>query len=244
MRNIIVTGGSRGVGLAIARRLTTNGDRVIAIARNETDEIHKLHQEIQASGKGELHFKPFDLSNLDLIPAFVRGVSEAFGPLDGLVNNAASGASGLLANMQTAQIQQLCNLNIVSPAVLTKYVVRKMMARKSGCIVNIASVIAFNGYNGLSVYGATKAAAVGFTRSLAREVGQFGITVNAVAPGFMETEMTKGLDEENKSKVIRRSALRRLAEPDDVADTVEFLMSDKARNITGTVITVDAGNLA
>ncbi len=146
--------------------------------------------------------------------------------------------------MSSEQIQQLCHLNIVSPAVLTKHVVRKMMLRRSGRIVNIASVIAFNGYSGLSVYGATKAAVVGFTRSLAREVGQFGITVNAVAPGFMETEMTKGLDEENKSKVVRRSALRRLAEPDDVADTVEFLMSDKARNITGTVVTVDAGNLA
>ncbi len=94
MRNIIVTGASRGIGLAIARRLSTNGDRVIAVARNATDEIHKLHQELQASGKGELHFKPFDLNNLDLIPAFVRGVSEAFGPLDGLVNNAPSGASG------------------------------------------------------------------------------------------------------------------------------------------------------
>src|SRR5208282_5135710 len=143
-----------------------------------------------------------------------------------------------------AQIQQLCHLNIVSPAVLTKHVVRSMMLRKSGRIVNIASVIAFNGYSGLSVYGATKAAAIGFTRSLAREVGLFGITVNAVAPGFMETEMTKGLDAEGRDKVVRRSALRRLADPDDVADTVEFLMSDKARNITGTVVTVDAGNLA
>ncbi len=244
MRNIIVTGASRGIGLAIARRLSTNGDRVIAIARNETDEILKLHQELQASGKGDLYFKTFDLNDIDRIPAFVRDISKAFGSLDGLVNNAASGAAGLLSNMPSAQIQQLCHLNIVSPAVLTKHVVRKMMLQKSGRIVNIASVIAFNGYNGLSVYGATKAAAVGFTRSLAREVGQFGITVNAVAPGFMETEMTKGLDEENKGKVVRRSSLRRLAEPDDIADTVEFLMSDRARNITGTVVTVDAGNLA
>ena len=244
MRNIIVTGASRGIGLAIARRLAMNGDRVIAIARNETDEINKLQQELQAPGKGELHFKPFDLNDLDRIPAFVRGISQAFGSLDGLVNNAASGTSGFLANMPSAQIQQLCHLNIVSPAVLTKHVVRPMLLRKSGRIVNIASVIAFNGYSGLSVYGATKAAAIGFTRSLAREVGLFGITVNAVAPGFMDTEMTKGLDPEDRNKVVRRSALRRLADPDDVADTVEFLMSDKARNITGTVVTVDAGNLA
>lgn len=244
MRNIIVTGASRGVGLAIARRLAMNGDRVIAIARNETDDFRALQRELQAPGRGEAHFRSFDLSDLDGIPALVRGVSQAFGPLDGLVNNAASGASGLLANMSGSEIQRLCHLNIVSPAVLTKHAVRSMMLRKSGRIVNIASVIAFSGASGLSVYGATKAAMVGFTRSLAREVGLFGVTVNAVAPGFMETEMTKELDEENRTRVARRSALRRLADPSDVADTVEFLMSDKARNITGTVVTVDAGNLA
>jgi 3-oxoacyl-[acyl-carrier protein] reductase len=119
-----------------------------------------------------------------------------------------------------------------------------MMTRKSGRIVNIASVIALSGVSGLSVYGATKSALIGFTRSLAREVGGLGITVNAVAPGVMETQMTRELDDDGRHKVVRRSALRRLAEPNDVADAVEFLMSDKARNITGTVVTVDAGNLA
>jgi len=244
MRNILITGASRGVGLAMARRFATNGDRVLAIARRETGEIVQLQQELQAQGKGELYFKPFDLSDIDAIPAFVRDISQTIGPLDGLVNNAASGASGLLANMHNTQIENLCRLNVVSPVVLTKYVARGMMTRKSGRIVNIASVIALSGVSGLSVYGATKSALIGFTRSLAREVGGLGITVNAVAPGVMETEMTRELDDDGRHKVVRRSALRRLAEPNDVADAVEFLMSDKARNITGTVVTVDAGNLA
>ena len=135
-------------------------------------------------------------------------------------------------------------LNTLSPIMLTKYVVRSMMAEGAGRIVNVASIIGFTGYSGLSVYAATKASMIGFTRSLAREVGRLGITVNAVAPGFIDTDMTQGLAGEQRQQVARRSALRRLAEVDDVANAVEFLLSDKARNITGTVLTVDAGTTA
>ena len=119
-----------------------------------------------------------------------------------------------------------------------------MMAGRGGRIVNVASIVSFTGYSGLSVYGATKAAMVGFTRSLAREVGPLDITVNAVAPGFVDTEMTAGLGEQQREQIMRRSALRRLAGVSDIADAVEFLLSDKARNITGTVLTVDAGGTA
>jgi 3-oxoacyl-[acyl-carrier protein] reductase len=119
-----------------------------------------------------------------------------------------------------------------------------MMADGEGRIVNMSSIIATTGYNGLSVYGASKAAATGFTRSLAREVGRLGITVNAMAPGFLATEMTHGLAGEQRQQVTRRSALRRLAEVDDVANAVEYLLSDKARNISGTVLTIDAGATA
>jgi 3-oxoacyl-[acyl-carrier protein] reductase len=134
---------------------------------------------------------------------------------------------------------------VVSPLLLSKHVLRSMMADGvGGRIVNLASIIAFTGYSGLSVYGATKASMIGFTRSLAREVGRTGVTVNAVAPGFVDTEMTKGLTEEHREQIVRRSALRRLVEVDDVAAAVEYLLSDGARNITGTVITVDAGNTA
>jgi 3-oxoacyl-[acyl-carrier protein] reductase len=119
-----------------------------------------------------------------------------------------------------------------------------MMARGVGRIVNVASIVGTTGYNGLSVYGATKASLIGFTRSLAREVGPLGITVNAVAPGFVDTEMTRGLGEREREQIVRRSALRRLADIDDVASAVEFLLGHRAKNITGTVLTIDAGSTA
>jgi 3-oxoacyl-[acyl-carrier protein] reductase len=119
-----------------------------------------------------------------------------------------------------------------------------MMADGGGRIVNMASITAFTGYSGLSVYGATKASIIGFSRSMAREVGRMGVNVNSVAPGFIETDMTQGLKGEQRQQIERRSALKRLADIEDVANAVEFLLSDKSRNITGTVITVDAGNTA
>jgi 3-oxoacyl-[acyl-carrier protein] reductase len=119
-----------------------------------------------------------------------------------------------------------------------------MMGDKEGRIINLASVAAFTGYSGVSVYSATKASIIGFTRSLAREVGGMGINVNAVAPGFIDTDMTSGMKEEQRRQIERRSALRRLVDVDDVANAVEYLLSDKARNITGTVLTIDAGNSA
>jgi 3-oxoacyl-[acyl-carrier protein] reductase len=118
------------------------------------------------------------------------------------------------------------------------------MANRSGRIVNIASVVGLTGYNGLSAYSATKASLIGLTRSLAREVGQLGINVNAVAPGFVETQMTEDLGDAQRDQIARRSALRRLASVEEVADAVEFLLSDKASGITGTILTVDAGNTA
>jgi 3-oxoacyl-[acyl-carrier protein] reductase len=119
-----------------------------------------------------------------------------------------------------------------------------MMSERAGRIVNVASIVGFTGYSGLSVYAATKASMLGFTRSLAREVGRLGIAVNAVAPGFLDTDMTHKLAGEQRQKVMRRSALRRLVSADDVADAVEYLLSDKAQSISGTVLTIDAGATA
>jgi 3-oxoacyl-[acyl-carrier protein] reductase len=133
---------------------------------------------------------------------------------------------------------------MTSPIVLTKYAVRAMMADGGGRIVSISSITAFTGYSGLSVYAATKASLVGFTKSLAREVGRMGVNVNAVAPGLVDTEMAEGLRTEQREQIVRRSALKRLVEVEDVANAVEFLMSDRSKNITGTVMTVDAGNTA
>ena len=241
MRNVLVTGGSRGIGLAIARRLAAAGYHVTAVARRESEDLQQAMREV---GGDRLHFKPFDLSEVDAIPAFVKAVRHEFGAIYGLVNNAGMSSEGLLATMHNSEIEAQIRLNVLSPVVLTKYVVRHMMADGTGRIVNISSVIASTGYNGLSVYGATKAAATGLTRSLAREVGKLGITVNAIAPGFIETELTRGLSDEGRQRIVGRSALRRLPEADDVASMVEYLLGDGGRNITGTVLTVDAGNTA
>lgn len=240
MRYIIVTGGSRGLGFSISRRLVAEGFRVVAAARKESAE---LSAEIAKSG-GALSFAALDLSELDAIPDFVLSLKRELGAPYGLVNNAGIGAEGLLANMHNSQIEMLTRVNVTAPIILSKYVVRNMMSAGGGRIVNISSIIASTGYNGLAAYGATKAAIVGFTKSLAREVGRMGITVNAVAPGFIETELTASLGAEERAKIAGRSALRRLAAPDDVANAVAFLLDDKARNVTGTVLTVDAGATA
>jgi len=244
MRSVLVTGGSRGLGLAIAQKLAGTGYSVIAVARKNSKELTAAMAERERAGPGAIHFRAFDLGEIDAIPGLVRGLRKEFGSLFGLINNAALGHDGVLATMHNSQIEELVRLNTLSPIVLSKYVVRAMMADGAGRIVNVASIVGFTGYSGLSAYAATKASMLGFTRSLAREVGRLGITVNAVAPGFLATEMTHGLGGDGLVKVTRRSALHRLAEVDDVADAVEYLLSAKARNISGTVITVDAGATA
>lgn len=244
MRNAIVTGGSRGLGLGIARKLIQSGFRAIAIARKESDEFAAAKLETEQTHPGSLHFVPFDLAQIDAIPDLVKNLRKEFGPIYGLVNNAGMSADGVLALTSTHRIEQVVRLNTTSPMVLTKYVVRSMMADGGGRIVNISSIVAFTGYSGLAVYAATKASLIGFTRSLAREVGRTGVNVNAVAPGFVSTEMTQGITEENRRKIARRSALKRMVDVQDVANAVDFLMSEGSRNITGTVITVDAGNTA
>jgi len=244
MRKVIVTGGSRGLGLGIVRRLVCEGYGAIAVARQMSDPLASTIEQAEASRPGSLDFLPFDLSDVQEIPNLVKKVRKDFGPIYGLVNNAAQGSDGALALMHTAQIERLIRVNTLSPIVLTKYVVRHMMADGGGRVVNVASIVGFAGYSGLSVYSATKASLIGFTRSLAREVGPRGVNVNAVAPGFLDTEMTQGLDGEGRAKVARRSALGRFPEVDDVADAVEFLLGSRAKSITGTVLTVDAGSTA
>jgi len=240
LRNVLVTGASRGLGLAIAKHLIDQGFQVLAVARNASEGLASA----MAAADGRLRFLPADLSDIDRLGDVARAAKQAVGPIWGLVNNAGSSREGLLANLTHGQIESLVRLNTLSPMVLTKYVARGMMAAGEGRIVNISSIMASTGFNGLSVYGATKASMVGFTKSLARELGGLGITVNAVAPGFIDTDLTSGLAEADRARIAGRSALKRLAEPEDVAAAVAYLLSEGARNVTGAVLTVDAGGTA
>jgi 3-oxoacyl-[acyl-carrier protein] reductase len=243
MRNVIVTGGSRGIGLGIARALAGAGYQVIAIARSENAELAAAMREAEAAG-GAIRFHAADLSDISALAGLVKELHGAFGPFYGLVNNAGLGTSGVLATMPDANIERLLRLNVHSPIVLTKYVVRAMMTGGGGRIVNIGSIVAATGYSGLAAYSASKAALVGFTRALARELGPLGITVNTVAPGFVETDMTQELNPGQRAQIARRSALHRMPEVADVGAAVAFLLGEQAKNITGTVLTVDAGNTA
>lgn len=235
---VIVTGTSGGLGRAIAARLVTDGFKVVGIARRAVSA-----EDIGTDADSYVHVE-YDLGNIDGINDLARGIVAEHGKPFGLVNNAALGTDGLLPTMHNSDIEALVRVNVTAPLVLTKFVVRQMLARKRGRVVNISSIVARTGYRGLAAYGATKAAMEGMTRSLARDVGRRGVTVNAVAPGFLETQMTAGLSEVNLDRIQSRSALGRFAEPDEVAAGVSFLLSDAGAGITGTTITIDAGSTA
>jgi len=240
MKLVVVTGASRGVGLAICERLLKDEYKVVAINRSETDEFSNLKENYNK----QLFYKMYDFKDTKNIQTLVKEITKQYGKIYGLVNNAALGTDGVLGTMHDNHISELIKVNIEAPIILTKYVSRSMLMKMEGRIINISSIIATTGFNGLSVYGATKASLSGFTKSLARELGKANITVNNIAPGYMQTAMTSGLDECKLDSIKRRSPLGDLVSVNDVAASVSFLLSDDAKNITGTTITVDAGSTA
>lgn len=237
---VIVTGASKGLGLAICRHALKSGFGVVALARTLTKEL----EDMTTAAPELCHYLHADLSDLDNIPALCRQIVKTYGRPYALVNNAAAGHDGVLATMPNGDIDHLMRLNVQSPMLLSKYLLRSMLLNRTGRIINISSIIAKTGFNGLSVYAATKAALEGFTKSLAREVGKGGITVNCVAPGYMQTDMTGDLQGETLAAIKRRSPLGKLATVDDAAAMVIFLLSEQTSAITGTVMTVDAGSTA
>ena len=235
---IVVTGSSKGLGLAICQRLLKENYKVVGIARNKSEEFQALENDY----KEQLFFKQYDFNNIKDIHDLVKLITKDYGNIYGLINNAALGYDGVLGTMHESQISELIRVNVEAPILLTKYASRSMLMKLRGRVINISSIIASTGFNGLSVYGATKASLNGFTKSLARELGKAKITVNSIAPGYMETAMTAGLQGEKLQSIKRRSPLGQLATVEDVAGTVVYLLGEDAKNITGTTITVDAGS--
>ena len=237
---VIVSGATKGLGLAISKQLVANAYVVVGISRTNSEE----YSELMTSHSDSVFFHAFDFSHIEAISALVKNTVKTYGRPYALVNNAALGHDGVLATMHEKDIHELIKVNIEAPILLTKYVSRSMLLNKIGRIVNVGSIIGSTGFNGLSVYGATKSAVGGFTKSLSRELGKANITVNTLAPGYMETNMTIGLQGDKLKSIINRSPLGRLANVDDAAQATLFLLSDAARSITGSTITVDAGSTA
>lgn len=237
-KTVIVTGARRGLGLAICKRLAADGYKVLAVARSESPELKAL-----CDGEN-VCFECFDLANTEKLHTWVSYLTKQYGRIYGLVNNAAIGADGVLATMHERDIAQSLLVNLQAPIVLTKYVSRSMLLAGVGRIINISSIIGSTGFSGLSVYAATKAGMIGFTKSLSRELGKADITVNCVAPGYMDTDMTKGIAPDKLLSIKRRSPSGKLATVESVAASVSFLLGEGGAMITGTTLTVDAGSTA
>ncbi|MBV8975763.1 MAG: SDR family oxidoreductase [Alphaproteobacteria bacterium] len=243
MPSVVVTGGTRGIGLAIGRHLSQAGMDVVAVGRKCSPDLLAAMEENEGCS-GSLRFHTADLAAVGSLSALARDLWREHGPIFGLVNNAGVGPAGLLAMARDSDIERTVRLNVLSPILLSKYLSRRMMGEGQGRIVNIASIAGLTGFKGLAVYAATKAALIGLSRSLARELGPAGITVNAVAPGLIDTELTAGIDPGQREQVIRRSAMGRLVERDDIARAVAYFLGEGGRRITGSVLVVDAGATA
>jgi 3-oxoacyl-[acyl-carrier protein] reductase len=238
-RVVIVTGGSRGLGAGIVRSYLDSGDRVATCARSSTPEVQKWSADPAVADR--FLFVPADLSRSADADAFVKAVVSRWGTVDVLVNNAGVARDGILSLTSDEDIDTVIDLNLKGTIYMTRLVSRRMLARRSGTIVNISSIVGRSGYRGLAVYSSTKAALDGFTRAMARELGSRGITVNGVAPGYLRTEMSHGLDEAQLGQIVRRTPAGRLGEPDDVARAVQFLTDPRNSYITGHILVVDGG---
>ena len=236
-RVALVTGGSKGLGAGLVDELLRAGYVVETCSRSRTPQVETWEKEYPDT----FRFATADVSVEPDATRFVRDAVERRGRLDVLVNNAGVAREGVIGLFDDEALDQVVDLNLKGTVYVTRAAVRAMLTRRSGSIVNISSVVGISGYRGLSVYGATKSALDGFTRGLARELGSRGITVNSVAPGYLRTEMSHGLDEAQLGQIARRTPLGRLGDPVDVARAVLFLVDEANRFITGQVIVVDGG---
>ena len=238
-RTALITGASRGIGRAAALLLARQGARVVLAARNE-ELLDEVAGAVRADG-GEAHPMALDLGHHESIAGAVRGLPSEFAAVDILVNNAGITADNLLARMTLEQWQRVLDVNLTGAFVLTKALVRGMMRRRHGRVVSVSSVAGVVGNAGQANYAASKAGLIGFSKSLARELLSRGITVNVVAPGFIETDMTAALPDGAGERFLEQHGLVRLGTVDDIAAAVLYLASDEASYVTGEVLSVSGG---
>lgn len=236
----IVTGGTRGIGKALALELAKNGCNIAFNYNKNTDAANALVKEIEAMGAKAISFQ-VNAASFEGAKSMVKEVKETFGRIDFLVNNAGITRDKLLALMSESDWDDVINTNLKSVYNFSKAVITQMIKQKSGNILNITSVSGLVGIAGQVNYSSSKAGMVGFTKALAKEVGKANITVNAIACGFIETDMTSVLPQEYKDKMIEMIPVRRFGKPEEIAKVAAFLLSDDAKYITGHVISVDGG---
>jgi 3-oxoacyl-[acyl-carrier protein] reductase len=234
----LVTGGSRGLGAVLVSGFLERQYAVATLSRKKTAFIEQM---LCGPRKKDFLWSAVDACDGEALRDFVTEVADRLGRIDVLVNNLGMAADGVLPTMRTADIVEAVQVNLTAALMLSQACSRVMLRHGRGCIINISSVNAIRGHAGVAVYSATKAGLDGLTRSLARELGPRNIRVNSVAPGYFESEMVKGLTEEQKQRIIHRTPLRRLTRAEDVANAVHFLACEQASFITGQTLVVDGG---
>ncbi|WP_372872410.1 SDR family NAD(P)-dependent oxidoreductase [Shewanella sp.] len=236
-KHVVVTGVSRGLGLEIASSLLAAGYRVSGCSRERTDAVASLET------NEDFQWFQCDIGNADEVHTFIQAACQwAQAPLWGLINNAGVAREGILATFPNVDSDALLQINLHGALYLAREALRVMLPQnRGGRIINISSIIGSRGYTGLAAYSASKAGLDGLTRALARENGRRGITVNSVAPGYLETEMSSTLSAKQRDQIINRTPLGRLGQAEDVTPLVQFLLSDEAGFITGQTMTVDGG---
>ncbi|HSH35402.1 3-oxoacyl-[acyl-carrier-protein] reductase [Schnuerera sp.] len=239
-KNALVTGGSRGIGKAIALKLSNNGINVAISYINNKEKAKEVIDEIEKNGVKGIALKA-DISKEEDVLNMVKDIETELGAIDILVNNAGITRDNLIIRMKPDEWDDVIGTNLKGTYLCTKSVVRGMMKKRYGKIINIASVVGITGNLGQGNYSASKAGVIGFTKSMARELASRGINVNAVAPGFIETDMTEILEEDIKNSLVKSIPMGRIGKPEDIANIVIFLASEISDYITGQVINVDGG---
>jgi 3-oxoacyl-[acyl-carrier protein] reductase len=239
-KRAIVTGGSRGIGNAIVSSFLGEGAVVYSLSRKPADNQAALEEAARASG-GALHWRSVDITKEEEITKAIEAIVAQAGGVDILVNNAGITRDGLIFRMPTADWEEVMRANLTSAFLTSRAVARTMIKQRAGSIINISSVSGIMGNGGQTNYSASKAGLIGFSKSLAREVASRGVRVNAIAPGFIETDMTKALNEKARETLVAGIPLSRVGVPSDVAALAVFLASDGSAYITGQVIPVDGG---